>query len=253
MPPAPGFGSRKNPSYSLPRRTGCERHSSVHRHRAEVQPIPSERACRSPVATCFRGAGGTGTVPGPLGELGERVLVINPESATDLLARLQGLETLVISKSVVLVVVDSIAALARTDFGREQLSERQQLLGQQAAALKYVAESFRIPIVVTNQVMGAGFGEVAGEAAAKVTAALGLVWAHASNTRLVLEAGRGKRYIRIAKSPVAPTMSFAFRITTAGLQLEEGREGEGVLLPPGSVLGMTFAAELPYNLPAADQ
>jgi hypothetical protein len=48
-------------------------------------------------------------------------------------------------------------------------------------------------------------------------------------------------------------MSFAFRVTTEGLQLLEGREGEGVLMPPGSVLGMTFGADLPYDLPAGEE
>lgn len=49
------------------------------------------------------------------------------------------------------MVIDSIAALARADFSRDQLVERQQALGAQAARLKRLAEAFRIPILVTNQ------------------------------------------------------------------------------------------------------
>jgi len=45
---------------------------------------------------------------------------------------LQGLEAAVIERDVRLVVVDSIAALARADFGASQLPERQQALGAHA-------------------------------------------------------------------------------------------------------------------------
>jgi RecA/RadA recombinase len=70
-------------------------------------------------------------------------------------ARLQGLEATISAREVKLVVIDSIAALLRLDFqGRERLGERQELLGQQAAALKLLAERHNIPVLVTNQVRG---------------------------------------------------------------------------------------------------
>lgn len=54
-----------------------------------------------------------------------------------------------------LIVLDSIAALLRTEFGGGEaaaLAARGEALGQHASALKAVAEAARIPVVVTNQV-----------------------------------------------------------------------------------------------------
>lgn len=39
------------------------------------------------------------------------------------------MEAVIISKAVTLIVVDSLAAVARTDFGADRIVERQQLLG----------------------------------------------------------------------------------------------------------------------------
>jgi RecA/RadA recombinase len=58
-------------------------------------------------------------------------------------------------RDVKLVILDSIAALLRTEFGGGEaaaLAARGEMLGQQAAVLKSVAEANRIPVVVTNQV-----------------------------------------------------------------------------------------------------
>jgi hypothetical protein len=61
----------------------------------------------------------------------------------------------VAQRDVKLIVLDSIAALLRTEFGGGEaaaLAARGERLGQQAALLKAVAEANRIPVVVTNQV-----------------------------------------------------------------------------------------------------
>lgn len=62
-------------------------------------------------------------------------------------------------RDVKLIILDSIAALLRTEFGGGEaaaLAARGEMLGQQAAVLKAVAEANRIPVVVTNQVRGTG-------------------------------------------------------------------------------------------------
>lgn len=51
-----------------------------------------------------------------------------------------------------LVIIDSIAALARADLGAASVADRQAALNAQAARLKYLAETFRMPVLVTNQV-----------------------------------------------------------------------------------------------------
>jgi RecA/RadA recombinase len=66
------------------------------------------------------------------------------------------MEAAVAQHHAAVVVVDSIAALMRAEFGAKgQVVERQELLGSQASVLKHLAESFRLPVVVTNQVWSA--------------------------------------------------------------------------------------------------
>lgn len=146
----------------------------------------------------------------------------------------------------------------RSEFGREKLVERQALLGAQAARLKQLAEAFRIPVVVTNQVTmtrppANAFGVApppdAGASDANIAAALGTKWAHDVNTRLSLEltaagerllavraafaalllarrpallcAARAHRLARpqIRKSPAAPSLAFPYQVTGAGVVL----------------------------------
>jgi RAD51-like protein 1 len=178
------------------------------------------------------------------------VVVFTPTTSAELLARLDGLEKLIIERGAKLVVVDSIAgasraacacwndrmellltcmcvssafvhlhtpplALMRSEYGREQLAERQTALGQQASRLKQLAEAFRIPIVVTNQVTAVRLSGVGGGAFehysnpdagatgsdAHIAAALGTKWAHDVNTRLALEVtADGERLITVRVS-----------------------------------------------------
>jgi len=106
---------------------------------------------------------------------------------------MQGLQGSIIDHGIKLVIIDSIAALARSDFGSGNVVERQKLLGQQASRLKFLAESFRIPVLVTNQVTTLiGSRGDGNRSRGSVTAALGPMWAHAVNTRLVMAAQQGE-------------------------------------------------------------
>eukprot|EP00955_Chlamydomonas_euryale_P013661 147003-Chlamydomonas_euryale.AAC.2 len=87
-------------------------------------------------------------------------LLLDQASACGAPARKQTLEAGVIQHSACLVIVDSVAALARADFGGAaselgggggSIMERQEMLGSVAGRLKQLAEAFRIPVVVTNQ------------------------------------------------------------------------------------------------------
>lgn len=142
------------------------------------------------------------------------VVLYTPTSGAELLARLDGLEAVIIERGAKLVIVDSIAALMRSEFGREKLVERQALLGAQASKLKQLAEAFRIPIVVTNQVTMARAPENAfgvapppldgGASDAQMAAALGTKWAHDVNTRLSLEVtGGGERLLSVRATMLA--------------------------------------------------
>jgi len=145
------------------------------------------------------------------------------------------IETKVIEQDVKLIIVDSIAALVRKEFGTESIAARQDVLAKQASRLKFLAESFNIPVVVTNQVTTRygkdtrtfTFNEDEIDEQLEetyITAALGVTWAHAVNTRFVLEftpLDSKIRQLTIAKSPLAPVISIAYSLQSAGLVIEE--------------------------------
>lgn len=120
-------------------------------------------------------------------ELASRLHYVHLTNSRALMSTLDQLESLIIQQGVRLVVLDSAAALARKEYGREALAERQRLLAKQAAVLKQLAENFAIPVIVTNQMtthwadVAPDTGEVSNE---QVAAALGNTWAHSVNTRL---------------------------------------------------------------------
>ena len=101
-----------------------------------------------------------------------------------------------------LVVLDSIAAPARRDFGIESAPQRVLALFQAAQILKRIADQLRVAVVVINQVgrlgesmSGQQLGPTSGSAHnstdgsdfVSVTAALGNSWHHCVSTRLLLE------------------------------------------------------------------
>lgn len=180
-------------------------------------------------------------------QLSERIHVYWESTCTSLWDRLQRLEEEVISKGVKLIILDSIASLVRKEFDSRvsrNLNERTALLSKEAAILKYLAETFHIPVVVTNQIttrfVGAGSGagnslnevealqdvdgadaEPEEEDGSHVTAALGNTWSHAVNTRLIVQYLDDKfRQILISKSPLAPFASFVYTIQAKGIVLE---------------------------------
>jgi hypothetical protein len=103
--------------------------------------------------------------------------------------------------------------------------------------LKYLAETFNIPILVTNQVTTKfqsnlpanskhnGASAIPHQPAAErdsfrdgeafLTAALGPAWSHCVNTRVVLEQTPLTRLLTVAKSPIAPVTQMDFEITVS--------------------------------------
>ncbi|GJP69726.1 hypothetical protein CLOP_g725 [Closterium sp. NIES-67] len=163
-----------------------------------------------------------------------------PRSVTSLplldsqhLLAIANLHTSLAGNSTRLIVIDSIAALVRIEFGADNLVQRQQLLSHQASKLKYLAESFCLPVLVTNHVASASsssstsssrsVGPSAPSEADGRRAALGAKWSHCVNVRLLLStvthAAGSHRVLHIAKAPMAPQISFPFAITNSGLQL----------------------------------
>lgn len=135
----------------------------------------------------------------------KRIQVISVQSTGQLTEKLNALTEIVGAQDVGLIVVDSIAALARREFEANDIARRQQCLMQQASILKYVysvcvcvivcnarrkgchtthsvycryiAGAFEIPVIVTNQARFKSDDEIC-------KPALGNSWSHCVNTRV---------------------------------------------------------------------
>ncbi|XP_051885583.1 DNA repair protein RAD51 homolog 2 isoform X2 [Pristis pectinata] len=184
-------------------------------------------------------------------------------TCSDVLRRVESLEDDVISKGVKLIVVDSIASVIRKEFDTRlqgNLSERSNLLSSEAATLKYLAEEFSIPVILTNQIttrigqrqaaifkpgsmvddllQSEGCGVNPDGETGYVTAALGNTWSHSVNTRLIMQyLDYHSRQIIVAKSPLAPFAMFIFTIQNSGLILQ-GKDDRSSLLSEGTDPGL---------------
>eukprot|EP00257_Ricinus_communis_P021920 XP_015581503.1 DNA repair protein RAD51 homolog 2 [Ricinus communis] len=159
------------------------------------------------------------------------------------LISLQQIKFLVLQQQVKLLIIDSMAAVVSGE--NDQGAPRQHSLGWHISFIKSLAEFSRIPVLVTNQVRSQSYNEVCQYSFqvqrndetqeepekydSHLIAALGIHWAHAVTVRLVLEAKLGQRYIKVAKSPISPPMSFPFNITASGIALldDDGTELRG--------------------------
>ncbi|XP_029411424.1 DNA repair protein RAD51 homolog 2 isoform X3 [Nannospalax galili] len=73
----------------------------------------------------------------------------------EVLQRIESLEEEIISKGVKLVIIDSIASVVRKEFDMQlqgNIKERNKFLAKEASLLKYLAEEFSIPVILTNQI-----------------------------------------------------------------------------------------------------
>nr|XP_032630656.1 DNA repair protein RAD51 homolog 2 isoform X2 [Chelonoidis abingdonii] len=167
------------------------------------------------------------------------------------LKRIETLEEEIISKKVKLVIIDSAASVVRKEFDMKlqgNLMERSNFLAREASLLKYLAEEFSIPVILTNQITtrlsngldiqadlvspadDLSLSEVSGASGSKerepgyVTAALGNTWSHSVNTRLILQYhDLHTRQVLVAKSPIAPFSAFFYTIENSGLVLQDLR------------------------------
>jgi RecA/RadA recombinase len=156
-----------------------------------------------------------------------RCLVMNVQTLAELNDSLREIEDVIVEKHIGLVIVDSVASLVRGAGAQANIQQRQMHLNMCSAALKRMSHNFGVAVLVSNQVMSSkGDASEDGSSNFNVGAALGLVWAHAVNTRLVLERARVGdaefRTMTIAKSSVCPVRSFAVTIGADGVTHEDG-------------------------------
>lgn len=174
--------------------------------------------------------------------LARRVQVITPMSLSDLGKRLAALEEAIIDHKVRLVIIDSVAHLARAEFGREKVVQRQSVLGAVASTLKRHAEKHALAVLAVNQVttrIGTfakhasdkdnNTDDAGSEESSGITAALGTKWAHCVNTRIALEVVGERRRIKIVKSPLAPLTSFDYFVDGSGICIS-GKTDENEML-----------------------
>lgn len=93
------------------------------------------------------------------------------------------------SDNVRLLVIDSIAGIFRTEFDATKSDQRFQRtisLFRLATELKILADSYRLCVIVVNQVTAAGFDQPEHFGRVDPIPALGLVWSHCVNTRVIL-------------------------------------------------------------------
>ncbi|XP_048341388.1 DNA repair protein RAD51 homolog 2 isoform X2 [Sphaerodactylus townsendi] len=171
-------------------------------------------------------------------------------TCNSVLKRIESLEEEIISKNVKLLVIDSVASVVRKEFDTKlhgNLLERSNLLAREASILKYLAEEFSIPVILTNQIttwlsnglavqadplsladdfsLSEGCSGKGNEESGYVIAALGNTWSHSVNTRLILQyLDSQTRQLLIAKSPVAPFTSFLYTIENSGLVLQDQKD-----------------------------
>eukprot|EP00959_Pyramimonas_sp_CCMP1952_P474770 9503841-Pyramimonas_sp.AAC.2 len=140
------------------------------------------------------------------------------------------------------------------------------MLGQQAARLKFLAETLHIPVLVTNQItttfggsnsreQGNTFNMQSGHSRegpseSHLVAALGTKWAHCVNTRLVLEVCQppvagAKRHIKVAKSPAARLVTASYTVTRKGLELDQSPgQHQATEHAVGGVVGMQIRNDM---------
>lgn len=127
-----------------------------------------------------------------------------------------------------LIILDSIAAPTRKDFGGGSAMERAAAIFQLAQTLKRVADEMQVAIVVINQIDAANHGDVDktfGNDGSCVKAALGTSWYHCVSTRIAL--GRdlrsslgnshGIRTATIVKSNLVGEDQALFEVSVRGI------------------------------------
>jgi RecA/RadA recombinase len=196
--------------------------------------------------------------------------VYHPKSTTELLEQLSSLEDEILHRNQIalqetgittnpavnkghclpkypvrLLIVDSIAAPIRRDFGADSAPQRAAAVFQCAQTLKQLADQLHLAVIVINQVgstsmeatntvqdadgMGSG-----SDLFSRSQAALGTSWHHCVTTRLEMESGTEEsaehvhgslgqhqssvRKISLRKSGLSPFATIPFEVTTLGLE-----------------------------------
>jgi DNA-repair protein XRCC3 len=117
--------------------------------------------------------------------ISDNIYVEHVPTISSLTAQLEyRLPSLLATGRVKLMVIDSIAALFRSEYGVQQVVQRAQVLQACGSRLQHLSETYGVAVVCVNQVTAAmGSGR---ESTTGVRPALGLAWASLVGTRIML-------------------------------------------------------------------
>lgn len=125
-------------------------------------------------------------------------------------------EDLIKEENIKLIIVDSLMGHFRSEYvGRGTLAERQQKLNRHLAFLMKVADTYNLPVIITNQVM-ASPGILFGDPTEPIG---GHILAHKSTFRVYLRKGKGeKRVAKLVDSPHLPDAECIFSVSEDGIR-----------------------------------
>lgn len=122
-----------------------------------------------------------------------------------------------------LLVIDSLAALFRVEYGRDDGIPRAKTLMAFGRLLKKYADEHSLVVVCVNQVSDfVAADPLPGSSSSQKIPALGLAWSDIVNVRLFLqrECRRGddvRRAVSVVLSPCSPAASARYAVTEAGV------------------------------------
>lgn len=158
-----------------------------------------------------------------IAQLARSVSILTPTSVAEMNEALDSLADIVSETHAVLIIVDSITALVKNESEFPTSIARQQFLRHVTKSLKYIADTYSIPIVVTNHVTKYRSGDANGDQI--VAASLGTYWTHSVNTRFFLEQTSELapqldlpiRKVMVIKSPFCGPVSSPFVVSEKGI------------------------------------
>ena len=136
------------------------------------------------------------------------ISVHRPTTCSELLSMIENLQDTVIQQGSALIVIDSIAVLARKEGLNEQ--DKELYVVRQSALLKKIAEMCRCTVLVTNQVVLDSYSildydedkitDISGQV---YKPSMGVTWHHCISTRLVMNKMSPESQLRCSFSPSA--------------------------------------------------
>lgn len=167
----------------------------------------------------------------------DNIVIYNPNDTYELKAIIEKQDEDIVSRlsssayPVKLIIIDSIAAPIRRDFGEGTAPQRVSIVFRIAQTLKRIADQLQVAVVVINQVDKVEKYHQDNHGLSEMTAALGPSWHHCVTTRIALEhqydphqddsmiyTDRGrKRIATIVKSNMVPKSSISYEVNQRGV------------------------------------